>query len=419
MKKTGINLYDRLIAGSMVIGLLLMNACNILNSNSHNTAGPVVTGVRDIHPDSAAVSKIGPGQTVVVEGKNLATTKEVDFDGFTTSINQTLYTDTTVIATIPSNLPFNQIKSDSLNVIHVVTKYGQTTFKFPILPPTPDITGISDEFATPGTKITISGQFLYLVKSVTFPGGINATNYSSSPDGTSLTLMVPAGATHTGSIKVVTAAGTALSGPSNVFRDTAHVFLNFDNKNAYSTWNTPPDPIVVTPATQLTDSAYNGSGNHVKLSSPIPSISMQSGNYLLWNVVDIPVGTWWVQHLATPTNGSGLAWPSDISTSTSASKLAIKFEVNFPGNGVSSGEVKFEINGKYDYYWKPWANASNGTFKTNGWRTITIPLSDFNGVSTYGDIKGTSFNMFYDNGNGTGNVSWVVAGWDNFRIVPD
>lgn len=419
MKKTSLLKYGKSLTFLTVVGLFLLNACNILSSSHSSTAGPVVTGVRDIHPDSSAVSKVGPGETIVIEGKHLATTQKVDFDGYATTINQTLYTDTTVIATLPATLPFGQVKSDSLNTIHVVTKYGQTTYKFPVLPPGPVISYVSNEFASAGTEITITGQYLYFVKSVIFPGGIKATKYSSAPDGTSMQVTVPSGVSQSGTIEIETQSGTCTSGPDHILYDKDHVFLNFDSKNAYTTWNTPQDPVIITPQSQTPDSVYDGGGNKVKLDMTYPDISMQSGNYLRWDVVDIPVGSWWIQHLATPTNGANLAWPTDIPASTSASNLAIKFEINVPGNGLSSGEVKFQISDdSHDYYWKPWTNTSSGTYKTNGWETVTIPLTDFPGISTYGDVKGNAFNIFYDNGNGSSNVAWVDIGWDNFRIVP-
>lgn len=396
MNRKGIKIHDSLFILLLILGLLFQYACNI--SNSHNSErAPVITGVRDIHPDSSAVVKIGPGETIIIEGKYLATTKHVDFSGFAATINQALYTDSTVAITLPASIPFSQIKQDSMNTIHLVTNYGETTYKFPILPPPPVITSISNEFASPGTKITIKGQYLYFLKTVTFPGGINSTDAIGSADGTELTVTVPSGATQSGAIKVTTEAGTAIAGHDILFKDNAHVFLNFDDKNAYAPWG--PKPVVITSQDQF------------------PDISMQSGNYLHWDIKDISVGTWWVQDLATPTDGANLAWPSDIPATESASNLLVKFEVNFPGKGLSSGEVRMEINNKNDYYWKPWEDAPNGTFKTNGWQTISIPLSDFSDVTTYGDVKSMSFNLYYDNGNGSSDVSWVNVGWDNFRIV--
>ncbi len=158
----------------------------------------------------------------------------MDFAGYTTTINQTLYSDSTVIATIPSDLPFTKIKPDSMNVIHVVTKFGETTYKFPVLPPLPVINSVSNEFATPGTMITFTGSYLYLVKSVTFPGGAQATQFSSADDGLWIKVTVPQGATQGGEITITTESGSAITAKNMLFKDADHVFLNFDDKNGFT-----------------------------------------------------------------------------------------------------------------------------------------------------------------------------------------
>ncbi|HKJ31323.1 MAG TPA: hypothetical protein VKA34_05815, partial [Balneolales bacterium] len=241
MKKRGIKIINSIFLSVLLVGILLQYGCK--SNNSGMSPKPVITGVRDIHPDSAAVNKIGPGQTVVIEGNNLITTKEVTFDGYQTSINQTLFTDTTVIASIPSNLPFSKVKSDSLNQIHLVSKFGETTYKFPILPPKPVVNSVSNEFAYPGQKININGNYLYLVKSIVFPGSIKATQYSGTADGSQLTVTVPQGVAQSdmGSIKIVTQAGTALSAPMVAFHDTTGMVCNFDNKDTFAYWSGTQD----------------------------------------------------------------------------------------------------------------------------------------------------------------------------------
>ncbi len=71
---------------------------------------------------------------------------------------------------------------------------------------TPRITGFGPASGTVGSVVTLTGQGLNNVNAVTFFNNVAATAYTRSPDGTSLAVMVPAGA-NTGTITVTTPGG--------------------------------------------------------------------------------------------------------------------------------------------------------------------------------------------------------------------
>lgn len=132
MNKKSITIIKSILFSFLAIGILY--GCK--SSTSNMNAKPVITGIRDVSPDSAAITKVNPGQTVVLQGSNLLTTRMVSFDGMQASINPTLFSDTTLIVTVPDSIPFATVPKDSANMVMVATKFGQTSFKFPIVPHT-------------------------------------------------------------------------------------------------------------------------------------------------------------------------------------------------------------------------------------------------------------------------------------------
>lgn len=410
MKKRGINLVNSIVLSLMIAGILFQYGCK---SNKNMGLAPVINGVRDIHPDSSAVSKIGPGQTVVIEGSNLATTSMVQFDGYQASINQTLYTDSTVIATVPASLPFTKVKSDSMNVIHLVTKFGQTTFKFPVLPPPPKINYISDEFAQPGQQITITGNYLYLIKSIEFPGGIkaSASTITSAADGSSVTVTVPQGATQSGNITIVTQAGSAISGPAASFHSNDGMLCNFDDVDPFAYWAGTQD----NSASAFPDNT--GNYGHMQTSSPVGK-----GD-----------GSWWTDGRSL--NFNEFQWIPTADLSNSISNYAFKFEV-YVKEPMSNGEIRivpghYASNGNFNLgpyvgLYDPWNN-SGGNFTTDGWTTVVIPMTDFKTSNGTGD-SASSFSDILQSNNGKAamSIEYVNTGSaaqsvnlaiDNIRLV--
>lgn len=379
--------------------MLLQVACtdNSVSTQIDISGTPHINGVRYVSPDSSRnISEIGPGAVVALMGKNMDATTQVYFNGIEASFNPVMVTDSTLIVTVPSDLPFGSLdpNSEVMNTIRVANDNGESVLDFKVVPPTPQISSISNEFARDGRQLTITGQYLYLIESITFPGGAEATDFQATNDGTSLTVTVPSGSGTDGYITITTPGGTSAQQPSAQFRATSNVFYNFDDKNGFTPWG--PEPVV-------TDSY-----------APIPALS---GSYLHWHEESIPVGTWWVQNLATPSDGAQLAWPDEISGSESLSNLVLEFEL-YVAKGINSGRIQFQLAGK-DHYWTPWLEGdTRSTFTTDGWTTIRIPLSEYTdtGLSTYADIKGKALNLFYTNGTGV-TVPLVDFGWDNFRVV--
>jgi hypothetical protein len=397
MKKTSLNIINIIMLA--LAGIVFMQSSCKKDSTTKGSGNPVITGVRayKTSPGDSVLTKANPGDYVVLQGSHLTGITAVYFDGTKAAINTALGSDVNFPVVIPSTIPFATVTNDQLNTIVVTTATGTVTYKFPITAPSPVIASISNEMPNAGDVITLNGSGLFAITSVTFPGNIAATSFASDAGGSVATVTVPAGVTATGAIVVVTKFGTSTSAIGAVLNDNADVFLNFDDKNGFTPWSVLPV---------------------VASSVASPAIKASRGKFLYWNAQSITAGTYYVGDLATPTDGSKLAYPSTISSSEPAANLAVKFEVNIPV-GMSSGQIKFNINSDaHSYAWSPWLinGSTRVTLITTGWQTITIPLSSFPGISTYNDVKGQPIQLFYIN-DGNGITQNVNMGFDDFRIV--
>ncbi|SDP49638.1 hypothetical protein SAMN05428975_1466 [Mucilaginibacter sp. OK268] len=397
MKKILLNTIN-IIMMLVLAGMVFMWSSCKKDGTTKGSGNPVITGLKayKASPGDSVLTKANPGDYVVLQGSHLTGITAVYFDGTKATINTSLGSDVNFPVVIPATIPFATVTNDQLNTIVVTTATGTVTYKFPITAPSPHITSISNEMPNEGDVITLNGTGLFAITGITFPGNIAATTFAGNAAGSSATVTVPAGVTALGQIVVVTKYGTSTSVTDAVLNDNADVFLNFDDKNGFTPWSALP--VVVSSVSS-------------------PAIKASRNKFLYWNAQGITAGTYYVGDLATPTDGSQLAYPSTFSSSEPAANLAVKFEVNVP-LGMSSGEIDFEVNYSHTYAWSPWLinGSTRVTFTTTGWQTISIPLSSFPGISTYGDIKGQPIQLFYIN-NGSGITQNVNMGFDDFRIV--
>lgn len=378
-----------------------------------NSGGiPEIEGVRYVHPDSAAaqqMDKVGPGEMFVIVGRNLISTKRVFFNGIEASFNPTLVTDKHMVIRVPGDMPFGKMDPDApeMNTIRLVADTGETTFSFPILPPAPEIHIVHKEFATAGETVRITGRFLYLVESVTFPGGIQATDYNFAEDGTWLTVTVPSGVTEAGHINISTTSGSTEDSYLNMFNDRQGIFINLDDKNPWNPWGTPG---VGTP--------YVG--------DDITGIPPIDGNYLYWLYTDpLTPGMWWFQGLATQFAtwaGTGMVMP-DYPADTPTTELVYRMEIFTPHDKFKSGFIQLSFDWWIEKDWNPFiVNGVRVPLVTDGWETVTISMHDFHRgtQATYGPMKNAGeFLLRYVNPGEPDGAAFeeVNIAFDNLRIV--
>lgn len=338
-----------------LFALVQLSCENSVSSQIDTSGTPEISGVRYVNPDSSRdINKIGPGDVVALEGNNMDATTHVYFNGYEASFNPTLATDTTLIVTVPSDMPFGSMDPDSevMNTIKVSNSNGESSIDFNVLPPPPLINRISDEFAEAGKEITVEGQYLYLVNKVVFPGGVEANDYQSSADGTSLKVTVPSGAA-SGDIKVSTSSGISTTTPGVGFRDTTGMICDFDGVFSYQYWS-------------------------ASLSSDASLYPGNEGQYAILSVSNVPSGNsaWW--NGGRSINLNPMQWVKTSDMGEAPAKFAIKFEI-YVKDSWKNGTLLIRAANPWEYTARlePWRDASHSTFTTHGWQTVQIPLNQF------------------------------------------
>jgi hypothetical protein len=328
-------------------------------------------------------------------------TEQVLFDGVPATYNSALTANNTLLIQVPS-IPFSTVDSTKLNTIEIVYNSGTLVYKFPVSPPPPVVSYISNEFAHPGDVITLTGSYLYLIQSITFPGGVAATQYTGDVAGTTLTLTVPANATTGGGIIITTSGGTGNSDPAAGFNDPRGMLCNFDDVNSFS-WGCA----VVDSSTFTGNRGYFGQ---------ITSGTVTPGDYSWYN------GT-------RSINLNAVQWVNADSLGNPMSDYALKFEM-FVMTPWSAGSLYIVANGNWTYLadYAPWkATSSNSIGVSSNWQTVVIPLTAFTTNSGTNGSPATNLSTLLGNGNqgmdimlvndGTGTVGSYDVGIDNIRVV--
>lgn len=329
-----------------------------------NDGKPVIYYIRSTNPEVSDSLLVGTfmGSLIAIVGDNLGDTKQIWFNDQLATLNPTYITNKTILVNVPSTVP-----STVTSKIRMVFGDGsELLHDFSINIPAPVISGTKSEYVPDGGTVILYGDFFFEPK-VFFAEDLQAEILSLTK--TELHVKVPAGATP-GNIIVKTNFGTARS--SFIFRDNRNVLLDYDGKN-HETWTAPI------------------------VNSPLEPCA---GNYAFFkHAAD---GPWmWTNELTMQywaPRGRG-----NVPVATgSINDLVLKFEANVP---IEWRDVRMEIffapfaedhgrdaPGTVFARWKPW---KTGPYKTEGWVTISIPLTEFK----YGKDDAD------DNENGTTSIS--------------
>lgn len=341
--------------------LLLALFTGFVACDKDDDSKPIITKLRanSPAPNDSTLTLAGPGQTVVIQGSGFASTTRVYFNGYPTPFNSAILSDNNIVVTIPADMPFASLDPSQLNTVKVVTKNGEVVFSFPVVPPPAIVSGASNENAKAGERITIMGNNFFFVEKVIFPGGVaTTTNIAATASGTSLEVTVPAGITQAGTVQVVTKFGTGTS----VFRfnDFATgMIANFDDISFYE-WGCT-----------IRDDASLFPGNHGKYAH-LQQDNITGNNWDWWN------GKRGIITLRKD-------WLPASENGNPAANYAMKFEI-YIKEPLSSGVMLIgpppNDTWVYMYRFEPWKTTPG--LKTNGWVTVTVPLSEFRKKSSTG-----------------------------------
>lgn len=381
-----------LLTAVFIVSVGVFSSCS---DDDDNGSTPVIRYVRstDAAASDSIITKAYLGAAIAIIGDNLSNVKEIWFNDQKAKINPVYITNNSILVSIPNDIP-----SEVTDKIRLVTSSGaETLFDFGVDVPTPVLTSLKCEYVADGDIAVIYGDF-FLEPKVFFNGNMQAEIVSFTK--TQILVKVPEGS-KAGPITVESLYGSTRSKFSfrdnNVQTPTTIFITDFDgtNPNANNTFGTT-----------------NG----------------VSGKYILFEKEKNAPWAWNEAYM--------FSYPiTEAQPAGDIADLALRFEAyshtwtdvwmvfmlstdtNFPG---VDGEIP-------QAHWKPFLKSGvNLDYVTDGWVTITIPLTDFKYnkeesvenrfITSVNEVK--NLHGFLFGGADKANVEKPIKLWmDNFRLV--
>lgn len=336
---------------------------------------------------------------VILQGSNLCGITKIMINDVEVDIKEAYITPTEITFKVPKTVPKEISNKIILSSPGGNTEFGFTVYMAPLL--AYGYGGQTEGFTPVGQNLVIKTKNLDLYgfnvqnTKVLF-GTIEAKPTKVTAD--EIHVVVPSGAVANTEVTITNGANTKIV--SERYKDARGlIFTNDPDKQGWTSMKVSSGP------------------------SPAPI----SGNYA---VVKGTYGDWaWDEnfHIADnkPLADYGV-------TGGDAKNILVKFEVNVP-KAWDSNPIRIwykSPKGTMNYNF-PFGggNFSGSAFKTSGWQTVTIPLSDFiYSEDDSGALKGTNVKTL-DNANlkewietrlflHGGTKQEMEVYWDNFRIVP-
>lgn len=161
----------------VVAAITLVSACE---DDSVNKSQPIIVEVRNYaaSPDDTTVQSVSAGQWVVLMGNNLSGATQVNFGGVPATINNSYFTDHSLVVQVPS-IPFELVPPGELNKVTVYSPGGVATLQIEVtgaplitrvrnFAPAPDDTVAGS--IVPDQHINIIGYNLKNATSISFQG---------------------------------------------------------------------------------------------------------------------------------------------------------------------------------------------------------------------------------------------------------
>jgi hypothetical protein len=387
---------------------------NKLNTIQYTTPGGTATFSFRLTPAAPTITAISnvfanPGDSVFLYGADLVLVQSFSYGGTNIpSFKSSLY-GTSLGFVMPNPAP------TSGNAV-VTTRGGTVIFK---IAATPTITGVSNENAKTDDSVYIYGTYLKSIQTFTF-AGTSITSFVSSSDGSSVGFVLPV-LSQSGPVSITTSFGTAttvynvndIAGVGSISNWEWSGNFNWqwwggatlnsgDPSSGWPPYN-PDFPGNSSMYMSLKNSILTaGEGNTYSNYA----ILMNAAQWIPVANINDPVGNW-----------------------------AFKMEVNIPQPWNGGAINILSSDQTYIYRWEPWRITSTTTaaVTTNGWRTITIPFTEFRKTdATLGDGRGVALTKFSDLVGPTGNSGCTVyiknystsstatgfyGAFDNLRVV--
>ncbi|RYZ24904.1 MAG: hypothetical protein EOP49_45355, partial [Sphingobacteriales bacterium] len=341
--------------------LLMIGACK---KNDEKSAGgtPQIERIRLLNPakkDSTFTAAL-PGTQLVIEGKNIGGVVKIYFNDVEAWFNPVYNTDRHMIVTIPKYAPTAANQPEVKSKIRMVTTHGEVSYDFTLTPPDPIITSINNENTIPGQEMTILGESLFQVQSITFPGNRVVTEFSVSAAGNQILVKVPADLRiESGILTVTTKFGSA---------NSAGVINKVAGEGMISNFSQ---------ASQIAWGVFNW-GYFGGIVTNNASLFPNNREHYLQNIfggIDANNSNWYEGNRSG--NFTRFKVFNTFTAGDPAASYALKFEMNTI-EPWKAGVCLLRFNDAYAHRWMPYLTAANKSFSTgNTWQTITVPLSEF------------------------------------------
>jgi len=332
-----------------------------------NGKPPVIDYVRTTYPEKAdsAIYMAEKLQTIAIIGSNLQAVNSVCFDDVAASLNSTYISANAIILSVP----FSE-KRTSKMILTTHDGYS-ASYDFITYVPAPRLNSLKCEYVPDGDEVVINGSFFYDPIKVWFRGASEEDSIEAEVvefDGNKITCIVPEGAGE-GILTVSSLYGESQS--LFRFRDKTGLIANFNHGIKWGNpWNI----------------------------GQVSNVDSCDGDYLLFKRAEVAEWFWSQEDLA------GCYWDcyNEIRTpylpaGEDLTKYGLRFEANvltwtdIPMHiWFASGKEQFSLgeDGATDTpqaHWCPWLVDGDATsdewtvkeFKTDGWETFTIPLTEF------------------------------------------
>jgi Surface glycan-binding protein B xyloglucan binding domain len=411
MMKSIIKTSTRALTNTLLFGALLTSILFQACQKDESLVGtPVISYVRITDPlkSDSLVTHAFMGSSIAIIGQNLQNVDEIWFNNQKAFVNFSFVTNTSIIVTVPNVIP--SVVTNKMLLINS-NKIDTLKYTFGVDVPSPFLSGMLCEYVDDGSTAVIQGNFFIddpaIPLKVFFPGNLEAKVTDITL--TQIKVTVPTGA-GVGPIQVKSLYGSTRS--SFYFRDDRNLILDFDALTAAGGWR----------------SGVTGNSN------PAPV----SGNYVRFKgtMLGKAGATWDEDHFSFNFWPSSNGRPNVPLYTGDIANAAIKFEcyvvdtwsasalqMIFTPYSTANTNSYIADGGVPRGLWIPWKES--GTYKTEGWTTVSVPLAEFKYKADGGlcantinadMLRGLTFFVFSGGMAGTDCTPQICI--DNIRIVP-